>query len=121
MDVIVRIDVLDGVSMDREQLATFDRIAREGSFTRAAIALGIGQPAISARIQALEEQVGGTLFTRGRRIALTALGESFLPFARRALEVLGEGIEAARRRSGSTGGSDWDRSRRWRAAWWVPP
>jgi len=96
MDVIVRIDVLDGMNMDREQLATFDRIAREGSFTRAAISLGIGQPAISARIQALEEQVGGTLFTRGRRIALTALGESFLPFARRALEVLGEGIEAAR-------------------------
>jgi len=84
------------MNMDREQLATFDRIAREGSFTRAAISLGIGQPAISARIQALEEQVGGTLFTRGRRIALTTLGESFLPFARRALEVLGEGIEAAR-------------------------
>src|SRR2546427_466487 len=96
MDVIVRIDVIDGMDMDREQLAAFDRIAREGSFTRAAISLGIGQPAISARIQALEEQVGGTLFTRGRRIALTTLGESFLPFARRALEVLGEGIEAAR-------------------------
>ena len=91
MDVIVRIDVIDGMDMDREQLAAFDRIAREGSFTRAAIYLGIGQPAISARIQALEEQVGGILFTRGRR------------------------------RSGSTGGSDWDRSRRWRAAWWVPP
>src|SRR6266702_3761766 len=82
--------------MDRDQLAAFDHIAREGSFTRAALSLGIGQPAVSARIRALEEQIGGTLFTRGRRIALTALGESFLPFARRALELLGEGIEAAR-------------------------
>jgi DNA-binding transcriptional LysR family regulator len=82
--------------VDREQLRAFDHIAREGSFTRAALSLGIGQPAISARIEALEAQVGGTLFTRRRPIALTALGESFLPFARRALEVLGEGIEAAR-------------------------
>jgi LysR family transcriptional regulator, low CO2-responsive transcriptional regulator len=82
--------------MDRDQLVAFDRIAREGSFTRAAVSLGIGQPAVSARIRALEDQVGGALFTRGRRIALTALGESFLPFARRALDVLGEGIEAAR-------------------------
>jgi DNA-binding transcriptional LysR family regulator len=82
--------------VDRDQLSAFDHVAREGSFTRAAISLGIGQPAVSARIQSLEEQVGGALFTRGRRIALTALGESFLPFARRALEILGEGIEAAR-------------------------
>ena len=82
--------------MDRHQLAAFDHVAREGSFTRAAIALGIGQPAVSARIHALEEHVGGMLFTRGRRIALTSLGESFLPFARRALEVLDEGVEAAR-------------------------
>jgi DNA-binding transcriptional LysR family regulator len=82
--------------MDRDQLAAFDHVAREGSFTRAAVALGVGQPAVSARMRALEEQVGGALFTRGRRVALTALGESFLPFARRALEVLGEGVEAAR-------------------------
>ncbi|HEY6100774.1 MAG TPA: LysR family transcriptional regulator [Anaeromyxobacter sp.] len=82
--------------MDQDQLAAFDHVVREGGFTRAAIALGIGQPAVSARIRALEDEVGGTLFTRGRRVALTALGESFLPFARRALEVLGEGVEAAR-------------------------
>lgn len=82
--------------MDRDQLTAFDHVAREGSFTRAAIALGLGQPAISARIQSLEEQVGGALFTRRRHVTLTALGETFLPFARRALEVLDEGIDAAR-------------------------
>jgi len=83
--------------MDRAQLAAFDQVVREGTFTRAAIALGLGQPAVSARMKALENEVGGALFTRGRRVVLTALGESFLPFARRALEVLGEGVEAARR------------------------
>jgi len=82
--------------MDRDQLATLDRIVRDGSFTRAAVALGLGQPAVSARVRALEEAVGGALLTRGRRVALTALGESFLPFARRALEVLEAGVEAAR-------------------------
>jgi LysR family transcriptional regulator, low CO2-responsive transcriptional regulator len=83
--------------MDRDQLAAFDHIVREGSFTRAAVALGIGQPAVSARVQALEDEIGGILFTRGRRVALTSLGETFLPFARRALDVLGEGVDAARR------------------------
>lgn len=88
--------------MDLDQLAAFDRIVREGGFGRAAVALGLGQPAVSARIRALEEQLGGALFTRGRRVALTALGESYLPYARRALEVLGEGREAAR--AAQTGG-----------------
>jgi DNA-binding transcriptional LysR family regulator len=81
--------------MDVDQLAALDRVVREGSFSRAALALGLGQPAVSARIQALEAKVGGLLFHRGRRIALTALGETFLPFARRALEVLREGVGAA--------------------------
>ena len=83
--------------MDRHQLAAFDQVVREGSFTRAAVALGLGQPAVSARLKVLEDELGGTLFTRGRRVALTALGESFLPYARRALEVLDEGVEVARR------------------------
>ena len=89
--------LMERSSLDADQLATFDRIVREGGFGRAAVALGLGQPAVSARIRALEAAVGGTLFTRGRQVALTALGESFLPYARRALEVLGEGVEVARR------------------------
>jgi DNA-binding transcriptional LysR family regulator len=82
--------------MQLEQLVAFDRVAREGSFSRAALALGLGQPAVSSRILALEDAVGGALFLRGRAIRLTALGESFLPYARRALEVLREGLDASR-------------------------
>jgi DNA-binding transcriptional LysR family regulator len=81
--------------MDTAQLEALDRIVREGSFSRAAVALGIGQPAVSSRIQSLEEALGGTLFTRGRAVALTPLGEAFLPYARRALEVVREGVESA--------------------------
>jgi DNA-binding transcriptional LysR family regulator len=83
--------------MDISQLLAFERVVREGNFSRAARTLNITQPTISARVQALEHELGGPLFVRGRRrLALTELGESFLPYARRALEVLAEGVEAAR-------------------------
>lgn len=36
--------------MDTEQLATFWRVVREGSFSRAARALDVAQPTVSARI-----------------------------------------------------------------------
>ena len=84
----------DGLDLD--QLRAFDRVVREGSFSRAALALGIGQPAVSTRIRGLEAAVGGAVFTRGRRVALTPRGEGLLPYVRRALEVLGEGMAAAR-------------------------
>lgn len=83
--------------MNEEQLIAFERIVREGSFSRAAWALGIAQPTISARIAALEGAIGGPLFVRGRRpLTLTERGMAFLPFARQALAAMGEGVEAAR-------------------------
>jgi DNA-binding transcriptional LysR family regulator len=83
-------------SMDTDQLLAFQRVVREGSFSRAARTLDIGQPAVSARIQALEALLGGPLLTRGRRLGLTPLGASFLPFVERALETLDEGMKSAR-------------------------
>ncbi len=83
--------------MDVAYLQAFDQIVRERSFSRAAQVLEISQPAISGRIAALEALLGGALFVRGRRpLTLTERGEVFLPFARRALAILGEGAEAAR-------------------------
>ncbi|GCF10319.1 LysR family transcriptional regulator [Dictyobacter arantiisoli] len=82
--------------MDTEQLITFEQVVREGSFSRAARTLNLSQPTMSTRIQALEEEIGGPLFVRGgRKVTLTERGESFLPYARRALEVLHEGREVA--------------------------
>lgn len=81
--------------MDLQQLSAFDRIVREGSFSRAALSLNIAQPTISARIQTLEQEVGGMLFTRSNQgVQLTALGVSFLPYARRALGAMIEGTAA---------------------------
>ncbi|HEX6765435.1 MAG TPA: LysR family transcriptional regulator [Polyangiaceae bacterium] len=83
-------------SVDSDQLLAFRHIARDGGFSRAAATLGLGQPAISARIAALEAAVGGELFVRGRKVSLTPLGETLLPYAARALDVLAEGVESAR-------------------------
>jgi DNA-binding transcriptional LysR family regulator len=81
--------------MDREQLIAFERIVRVGSFSGAAAELGIAQPTISARIRVLEETVGGDLFVRsGRRIALTEMGRALLPYARRIIDLLDEGLAA---------------------------
>lgn len=83
--------------MDVEQLKAFERIVREGSFSRAARALDIAQPTISARIQTLEQEVGGPLFERNtRKLTLTARGHNFLPYARKALAILNEGVETAK-------------------------
>ncbi|GHF30669.1 DNA-binding transcriptional LysR family regulator [Deinococcus metalli] len=82
--------------MDLDDLRTFDHIVREGSFSRAAWVQGVAQATVSARIQGLEREVGGALFTRGRKVALTQRGVSFLPYVRRALGVLQDGLDAAR-------------------------
>lgn len=83
--------------MDQQQISTFERIVREGSFSRAAQVLDVSQAAISGRIRALEEELGAPLFVRGgRRVSLTEAGENFLPYARRALAVLAEGVDAAK-------------------------
>jgi LysR family transcriptional regulator, low CO2-responsive transcriptional regulator len=84
----------DGLALD--QLVAFDQVVRDGSFSRAALSLGLGQPAVSSRIQGLEAALGGPVFRRGRPIALTPLGENFLPYARRTMEVLSEGVENVR-------------------------
>ena len=83
-------------NLDSDQLLAFQRVAREGGFSRAATTLGVGQPAVSARIATLEAAVGGALFVRGRKVKLTPLGETLLPYAQRALDVLAEGVESAR-------------------------
>jgi len=83
--------------MDIEQLRTFAQVTRDGSFSKAARTLDVSQPLISARVAALEREVGGRLFTRGgRSLALTELGASLLPYVDRALATLQEGVETVR-------------------------
>ncbi len=83
--------------MEIGQLEAFERVAREGNFTRAAESLRLTQPAVSTRISLLEAELGGKLFDRrGRQLILTPLGERFLPYAQRILSLREAGLEAVR-------------------------
>ncbi|MFA9216352.1 MAG: ArgP/LysG family DNA-binding transcriptional regulator [Sphingomonadaceae bacterium] len=62
-------------SLDYRALAVLDAVASEGSFERAALALGISQSAVSQRIKALEDAAGRLLIVRGQPAVPTGLGQ----------------------------------------------
>jgi DNA-binding transcriptional LysR family regulator len=73
---------------DPQLLATFLAVEQTGSFTRAAVRLGIQQPTVSQHIRRLEQQVGRTLVLRDTHsVALTADGEAMAGFARNILAL----------------------------------
>lgn len=79
--------------LDLEWLEDFLALAECGSFSRAAEARAIAQPAFSRHIRALEEWVGVDLFDRSAHpAALTAAGRRFQPL----LETVLANLEAAR-------------------------
>jgi DNA-binding transcriptional LysR family regulator len=75
------------------QLEAFVEVARRRSVTAAAEALFVTQPALSARLNALEAALGARLLHRRRRggAQLTEQGRVFLPYAERALGAVSEG------------------------------
>ena len=65
------------------QLETFATVARLGSFSRAAEALHLTQPAVSIQVRQITESIGLPLFEQsGREIRLTAAGQELLRTAR---------------------------------------
>lgn len=80
--------------MDLRAVETFVLVVREGGVTRAAERLGVTQPAVSARLRALEERIGRPLLVRrGRRLVPTAAGEELLERAR-PLVALAEDLQS---------------------------
>ena len=70
-----------------EQYKVFYIAAKHGSFSEAAKNLYITQSAVSQQIRALEEELGATLFVRGKKGAkLTSHGELLYSYAKRAIE-----------------------------------
>ena len=73
--------------MDLRQLRYFVEIANRGGFTRAAEAIRVAQPALSAAIRNLEGELGVRVFNRGgRQVTLTPDGRALLAHAE---EILG--------------------------------
>ena len=88
-----------------DALRTLVAVIRAGSFTAAARLLGISQPAVSAQVRALEQDLGVELFVRhGRRITPTerarAVAEAAAPHVDQLESIMvpgGEAIGAAPR------------------------
>jgi DNA-binding transcriptional LysR family regulator len=81
--------------MELGQLEAFLVAVRLHSFSRAAEAIGVTQPSLSARILVLEAELGEPLFHRvGRGVRLTDAGRAFLPYVQRAMDTLQTGREA---------------------------
>ena len=91
--------------MELTEVRSFVTLAEQLNFGRAARLLHLSQPALTKQIRRLEDELGGPLFTRGRRGArLTAAGQQFLQGARDLLAD-GEKLLALARRAtrGETG------------------
>ena len=70
--------------MDDEQLLTFMTVFELSNYSRTADYLNLTQPAVTARIQKLEIELGCKLFYReGKKILLTPEGKTLLPFAQK--------------------------------------
>jgi DNA-binding transcriptional LysR family regulator len=75
--------------MEIPQVEAFLAVGTFGGFRRAADALRLTQPAISARIRALEASLGVTLFERGKHgMALSAAGRALRPHAEQLLHAV---------------------------------
>jgi DNA-binding transcriptional LysR family regulator len=79
------------------QLEGFIEIARQGNMRRAAYALSISQPALTARLQGLEQELATPLFRRSHSgMVLTPAGRAFLPHADRAMDAIRSGTSLVR-------------------------
>lgn len=71
--------------MEIHQLRYLLAVADTSSFTKAAAALHVAQPGVSAQIRLLERELGQDLFDRsGRQVRLTDAGKAVIPYAPRS-------------------------------------
>jgi LysR family transcriptional regulator, cell division regulator len=83
--------------MDVADLKTFEAVVRHGSMNKAAQELHTVQSNVTARIQALEQELGVALFQRhARGVNATPAGQRILPFVARISKLLAEAESAAK-------------------------
>jgi len=83
--------------MDVGDLRVFEAVARLGGMNRAAAELNTVQSNVTARVQALEAELGTLLFQRhARGVSPTAAGQRLLPYAARLRHLLEDARRAAR-------------------------
>lgn len=83
--------------LNYHHLLYFWHVAKEGSVSRAAAALHVAQPTVSAQLRLLEQSLKQRLFTRqGRSLALTAEGEAVYRYAEEIFSLGRELLETVR-------------------------
>ena len=83
--------------VDTSDLKVFEAVARLGGMNRAAAELNTVQSNVTARVKALEADLGCVLFERhARGVSLTAAGKRLLPYADSAARLLADARRAAR-------------------------
>ncbi|CAM5780490.1 LysR family transcriptional regulator [Rhizobacter fulvus] len=88
------------MNLSTRQLRAFLALAESRNFTRAAASSHLSQPAFSALIRQLEDDVGVRLFDRTtRHVALTAEGEAFERATRRILDEVDAAASGMRDRA----------------------
>jgi len=91
--------------MELYQLRSFAAVAELGNLTRAAEKLHVSQPAVSAQIKALEDELGVALFVRAATgMVLTAAGRRLLPEATKVIAAVQELRAKARLLDGQVAG-----------------
>jgi DNA-binding transcriptional LysR family regulator len=92
--------------MEVDQLKTFVAVVTFGGFRRAAEVLFVSQPAVSARIKALERSLGVTLFERRREgLVLSVAGRALRAHAEHLLQEVAVAQQAVHEASGVRGGA----------------
>ncbi|MDG4882952.1 LysR family transcriptional regulator [Mesorhizobium sp. WSM4884] len=87
-------------------LKTFLAVARTRNVTRAAAEVNLAQSSVSDQIQALETELGASLFTRSRQgLGLTPAGEALKPYAEELLALADEARAALDATGSETAGS----------------
>jgi DNA-binding transcriptional LysR family regulator len=81
--------------VDVAQVEAFLGVVKHGGFTKASSTLHLSQPAVSRRIQLLEDELEAPLFERiGTRVVLSEAGRAFLPHAEAVLASIRDGTDA---------------------------
>ena len=94
--MIIENSLKGGILMNFDQLETFLTICKISNFTRAANELNITQPAVTARITSLEQELDCRLFTinKNKRPILTKEGEIFLKYAKKLVNDMYDAKQA---------------------------
>ncbi|TDD59900.1 LysR family transcriptional regulator [Kribbella antibiotica] len=92
------------MELEIRHLRVVCRLADTGSVSKAAAALGVSQPSLTAQLHRIEEAVGGSLFARGTTgVVPTPLGKHVLSRSRAMLADMDELIGSSRRYTSGSG------------------